>query len=188
MIIHKITWGCMQDYFFNIWCFGRCWSPWSYATIVSFKVSKTIHSRRSHCKVCKSRKFSLVVKFQKQIHNPMKKLHLRCLVGSEYGSELAFTNLKREYTGKCSHILCIANVIERKFRVLYILTCACYCYFSKTGGFMFSIDFPYIGSIFEFLCTKPLQLETDVTMYWLYNDAYSITHQIENGVQCYKSK
>ena len=81
MIIHKITWGCMQDYFFNIWCFGRCWSPWSYATIVSFKVSKTIHSRRSHCKVCKSRKFSLVVKFQKQIHNPMKKLHLRCLVG-----------------------------------------------------------------------------------------------------------
>ena len=44
---------------------------------------------------------------------------------------------------------------------------------------MFSIDFPYIGSIFGFLCTNPLQLETDVTRYWLYNDGYSITHQLK---------
>ena len=142
MIIHKITWGCIQDYFFNIWCFGICWSPWSYATIVSFKVSKTIHSRRSHCKVCKSRKFSLVVKFQKHIQNHMKKLHLRCLVGFWIWLWISIYEFK---TGIYGHVFahsCIANVIEKKFHVLYILTCACYCYFSKTGGFMFSIDFP----------------------------------------------
>ena len=118
----------------------------------------------------------------------MKKLHLRCLVGFWIWLWISIYEFK---TGIYGHVFahsCIANVIEKKFHVLYILTCACYCYFSKTEGLMFSIDFPYIGSIFEFLCTKPLQLETDVTMYWLYNDAYSITYQIENGVQCYKSK